>query len=459
MSPMTGPYFAFIAAACIAYWICSSSRTLRISLLLALNLIFLAHFGLFYPVLLGSAATADFFIGRGLYRLNAGRQGLRRILIVSSFVVNIGLLVTSKLAPHFLSPHYSWVFPLSLSFYCFQSLTYTIDCYKGKCEENHSYLAHLAATNLFITVVSGPINRMGDLLKKLEAPFRLTRAQGGTAFFLIACGLIKKLLIADFLADNLVNRIFDTPKLYSGTEVLLGVYGYALQLFFDFSGYTDIIIGVGCLFGLELPENFDRPYLSTSIVDFWRRWHITFSFWLRDYLYIFLLGGNRRGKARKYLNLVVTMFLGGLWHGFTLPFAIWGLLHGLALSTVHAYRAFGKKAETSPWWARALAGLFTFHFVTFAWIFFRAATVNEALAILERIGSGTFETSNITPAIMIVLMISAALLFFPKRWQTVSLDYFGRAPFFVQGAALALVVIGIQLLVGRGSAGFVYQNF
>jgi D-alanyl-lipoteichoic acid acyltransferase DltB (MBOAT superfamily) len=427
--------------------------------LVLFNVLFLAHFGLFYPILLVSAATADFLIGIGLGKFAYDRKLARKLLIASSFLVNVGLLVASKSVPHFLSPHYSWVFPLSLSFYCFQSLTYTIDCYRGTCEVNRNYLSHLAAATLFITVVSGPINRIGDLLKKIASPFSLSRAQGGAAILLIGMGLVKKLLIADFLADNLVNRVFDTPKLYSGAEVLLGVYGYALQLYFDFSGYTDIIIGVGQLFGLELPQNFDRPYLSTSIVDFWRRWHITFSFWLRDYLYIFLLGGNRRGRIRKYINLVATMILGGLWHGFTLPFAIWGLLHGIGLSTVHAFRALRGKAVAPQKWVQILSAILTFNFVTFTWIFFRAANVGDAFAILQRIRSGTLETSNITPAILLVLLLSASLLFVPRGWLELAFQYFGKAPFFVQGAALALVVITIQLLVGRGSAGFVYQNF
>src|SRR5205085_2544786 len=178
-------------------------------------------------------------------------------------------------------------------------------------------------------IQAGPINRLTDLAKHLAAPPALNRVDGGRAFFLIGMGVLKKALVADYLAENLVNRVFDTPKLYSGAEALIAVYAYSLQLYYDFSGYTDIARGAAILLGIRMPINFDRPYLATNITDFWRRWHISFSNWLRDYIYFWLPGV--RGKVMPYVNLVITMLLGGLWHGLTWPFAIWGVLHGAAL--------------------------------------------------------------------------------------------------------------------------------
>src|SRR6185503_6099285 len=175
-------------------------------------------------------------------------------------------------------------------------------------------------------------NRLTELVKQLEASPALSRVDGGRAFFLIGLGLLKKIFIADYLAENLVNRVFDTPNLYSGAEALLAVYGYSLQLYYDFSGYTDIARGAALLLGIRLPINFDRPYLSRNLTEFWRRWHISFSDWLRDYLYFSLPGA--RGKIMPYVNLVITMVVGGLWHGVTWTFAIWGLLHGMALAAV-----------------------------------------------------------------------------------------------------------------------------
>jgi D-alanyl-lipoteichoic acid acyltransferase DltB (MBOAT superfamily) len=457
MAPLSPVFFLFVAIICVLFWMCSSFRTLRLAVLLLANFLFLSHFGIYYPALILVAATADYLVGLALGSLSRERRSVRSLLLIISLLVNLGLLATAKLVPWALNRRYVWIFPLSLSFYCFQSLTYTIDSYRKNCPATRSYLAHLAATSFFASIVAGPINRVSELVRQFESPFRLTRSLGGRAILLIGTGLVKKFLIADFLAENLVNRVFDTPTLYSGAEVLIGVYGYALQLLFDFSGYTDIAIGIGQFFGIDMPDNFDRPYLSKSIREFWTRWHITFSFWLRDYLY-FSMGGSRCGRVRTSFNLITTMFLGGLWHGITATFAVWGLLHGTALAVVHYYRSLRGERKTSKW-KSIVSGLATFHFVAFAWIFFRASDLPNALAILQRIWSGTFTMANITAPILGVLVLAILLQFVPKSWSDHSFEIFGRAPFYVQGAALAVLVLVIQFLAGQGSAGFVYANF
>lgn len=457
MAPMSQIYFVYAGIACLLYWLCSGSRTVRLAVLLLANVFFLTRFGLFYPPIILVAATLDFLVGLGLHRAPMKRRFVRRLLLWISLIVNVGLLVSAKYIPLRLPAHYAWLFPLSLSFYCFQSLTYTFDAYRKDGETTRSYLAYLSATSFFGVIVAGPITRISNLLKQLETPFQLTKTAGGRAMLLIGVGLIKKLLIADFLADNVVNRIFDTPTLYSGAEVLIGVFGYALQLYYDFSGYTDIAMGIGQFFGLQLPDNFNRPYLSVSITDFWRRWHITFSNWLRDYLY-FSLPSARRWSALAYINLVITMLLGGLWHGLTLNFAIWGLLHGVALAIVRFYQNL-RGRRTPTWYAKFASGVATFLFVSFTWIFFRAATTKEALAVLSRIGSRTFSVTNISQQMLIVLGVAILFHVLPKSWYSRLEDYFGRAPFLVQGAALAGMVLLVQFLAGRGSAPFVYSNF
>src|SRR5688572_269169 len=180
------------------------------------------------------------------------------------------------------STTWDWIFPLGLSFYTFQALTYTIDLYRRDAEGTHSLLTYLSAASFFPTLQAGPITRLADLAKQFSGRPALTPIEGGQAFFLIGMGLLKKALIADYLAENLVNRVFDTPNLYSGAEALIAVYAYSLQLYYDFSGYTDIARGAGLLLGIRLPLNFDRPYLSANLTEFWRRWHISFSNWLRD---------------------------------------------------------------------------------------------------------------------------------------------------------------------------------
>ena len=299
MLPLSPAYFAFAAVAILLYWLCYRWTSARLLILVAANFFFLARFAWFYPIILLAAATIDFRIGLELQELPRRPDFARRRkqLVTLSLLVNIGLLAATKLLPSAYDQLYHWVLPLSLSFYCFQSLTYTIDLYRGTNPGTRNYLEHLTAATLFSVVVAGPINRVADLIKQLRQPFSLTKTDGGRALLLIASGLLKKLLIADFLSENVVNRVFDTPTLYSGAEVLFGVYCYALQIYFDFSGYTDIAMGVSQLLGLQIPDNFNRPYWSVSIADFWKRWHITFSNWLRDYLYYSLPNAARWKEA------------------------------------------------------------------------------------------------------------------------------------------------------------------
>jgi alginate O-acetyltransferase complex protein AlgI len=280
---------------------------------------------------------------------------------------------------------------------------------------------------------------------------------GGRAFFLIGLGLMKKALIADYLGQNLVNRVFDTPNLYSGAEVLAAVYAYSLQIYFDFSGYTDIARGVGLLLGVRLPINFDHPYQSTNLTEFWRRWHITFSQWLREYLYFSLPG--KRTKVMPYINLVITMLLGGLWHGIAWTFAIWGLLHGLGLAATHGFRSWRGRPKPIATWKRALLIFATYQFVCLTWLFFRANSLAGAQELLRRIASLTPGFDNLSAPVVAVMLLSAATLFISKAWYSRIMDGFAQSPSYVHAAALFLVALALQLLGGRGSAPFVYSRF
>ena len=465
MSPLSPAYFAFAAIAIILYWICYRWKHARLSILLIANIFFLARLAWFYPLLLLAAASIDFLIGLGLQRFPRDfpqeRSTPRLALVSVSVVLNVCLLAATKLIPVTLGELYRWVFPLSLSFYCFQSMTYTIDLYRGTRPGTRSYLTHLTSASLFTVIVAGPINRISDLIKQLQQPFSLTPTQGGRAFLLIASGLVKKLLIADFLSNNVANRIFDTPTLYSGAEVLIGVYAYALQIYFDFSGYTDIAMGLCQLLGLTVPDNFNRPYKSLNIADFWRRWHITFSNWLRDYVY-FSLPNAARWKGAGYVYPIIVFLLGGLWHGIGWPFVVWGLLHGAGLSALRIYQTLRQKIQgkhTPTQWGRYVAIFVTFHFVCLTWIFFRSPDVSTAFAILGRLGSFTFTVDNISLPMIGVMLAGVALHAIPPKWFDRTVEIFGRAPFVLQGAGLAAAVLLIELLAGRGSTSFVYSNF
>jgi alginate O-acetyltransferase complex protein AlgI len=451
----SAPFFAFLAAVCLVFWLSVRARRLQLTLLVAADLFFLAHFSLIY-LALPFAALVDYLVGLGLGR--KPNPIVRRLLLGVSLAVNVGLLLGLKLVPFVSRASWRWLLPLTLSFYCFQSLTYTIDLYLGEFEPTHSALTYLAGALFFPSITAGPIPRMGKLLTQLSSPFRLTQEEGAQALLLIGTGLVKKLLIADFLANNLVGRIFDTPALYSSCEILLGVYGYSLQLFFDFSGYTDIARGAAMLLGIELPENFRRPYLSINIAEFWRRWHITFSEWLRDYLFDFFPKRRKFPVLSYSYAFLLTMMLGGLWHGLSWNFLIWGTLHGVGLGVVFAWKKH-RSAPSPAWWAKLVAGLLTFHFVCFTWIFFRAATLAGALQILRGLSRHTWSHANITLPVALVLALAAFLHCLPSSWFERATRISARAPFWVQGLAMAALVLLIQILAGRGSAPFVYGNF
>ena len=459
MLPLSPAYFAFAAVAITLYWLCYRWTAGRLVLLLAANFFFLARFAWFYPLLLLAAASIDFRIGLELQELprrpDFARR--RRQFVTLSILVNIGLLSATKLLPLAYDQLYHWILPLSLSFYCFQSLTYTIDLYRGTNPGTRSYLEHLTAATLFSVIVAGPINRVADLIKQLRKPFSLTTTDGGRALLLIASGLLKKLLVADFLSENVVNRIFDTPTLYSGAEVLFGVYCYALQIYFDFSGYTDIAMGVSQLLGITVPDNFNRPYWSASIQEFWQRWHITFSHWLRDYVY-FSLPSTRKRKWGNYVYPLIVMLLGGLWHGVGWTFIAWGLLHGAALSAERAFSVWRGKSKPTAW-TRGISIFCTFQFVCLAWIFFRSPDIGTAWAVLARIFSGTFGVNNISLLMVAWFIVAIALQFIPTNWFPQAVERFGRTPFVVQGATMAAVILVIEMMAGRGSTSFVYSNF
>jgi alginate O-acetyltransferase complex protein AlgI len=460
-------YFVFLIAVYFLYWPLARTRMLALAAILLANYFFYARWDIAYLVLIPLASTCDFLIGLGLQRSTGA--AMRRALATASVVLNIGLLVSLKYVPFFLqnwarltgtqpraASAWHWSLPLSLSFYAFQSLTYTIDLYRGDAKGTRSYLAHLAAVSFFPTILAGPITRVSSLIEQLEKRKPLDPADGGRALFLIGIGLMKKLMIADYLSSNFVNRVFDFPALYTGLETLAAVYAYALQIYFDFSGYTDIAMGSALLLGIKLPANFNRPYAAVNIADFWRRWHISLSNWLRDYLYFSLPG--KRSKAMPYLNLVITMVLGGLWHGASWNFVIWGALHGIGLAFVRIWQArFG---SAKPEGVRRYASIFlTFHFVSFAWIFFRAPDFGTALKVLARIASLTASIANISGPLALVLAIAALVPFTPKRWYDWSLGLYVRAPFYAQAGALFLLVLGLQNVIQTGAAPFIYTKF
>jgi D-alanyl-lipoteichoic acid acyltransferase DltB (MBOAT superfamily) len=443
----TSTYFVFLVGVFFLYWSASRVRALALGVLLFANYFFYARWNLWYLAIIPIASSCDYFIGLGLQA--TPNRALRRILVTLSIALNIGLIAFAR----------NWKLSITLSFYAFQALTYTIDLYRRDIQATPSYLAHLAAVSFFPTILAGPITRVSVLVDQFEKRKPLEAGDGGRALFLIGLGLIKKLMIADYLGGNLVNRVFDFPNLYTGAENLIAVYSYTLQLYYDFSGYTDIAIGSALLLGIKLPANFNMPYAAHNIADFWRRWHITLSNWLRDYLYFSLPGLRSKWKIFTYVNLLITMVLGGLWHGQSWNFVIWGALHGLGLVAVRLWqiRTGSKPAASAAW--RFASVFLTVHYVAFAWIFFRAPNLETASAILSRIASGSASFANISTGLWVILVIAILAHYVPKHWYDFSVNLYIRAPFYAQAAALAALVIGLQYVVKYWASTFIYTRF
>ena len=408
------------------------------------NLFFYWRWGWIYVATMPAAASVDFLLAKAI--------PARRWLIWISVSVNLALLALAKV------PATGIWFRLSLSFYAFQALSYTIDVYRGDAKPSTNWLRHFTSVTFFPTTLQGPITRVAGLIPQWDKLKTLAPADGGKALFWIGLGAAKKFLIADYLGENLVNRIFDGPALYSGFECVVGVVGYAFQLYYDFSGYTDIALGSALLLGIKLPPNFNRPYEALNLAEFWRRWHISLSSWLRDYLFYSLPG--QRSQWMQYINLTLTMVLGGLWHGFSINFLIWGTIHGAGLAVVRWWQVRRGKAPYSPFWiARFLRGATTFLYVLLGWVFFRAESLDGALAVLSQIATGTIGFGNISPGFAVVLGVGIVAHYWPKDWYTKVQRSFAASPAMVQAVVLALLVACIQYVGATGSAPFVYQRF
>ena len=396
----SGLFLFLFAAFAFFYGFMRRTPALRIWYVIAFSLYFYYKSSGIYLLLLVGVSVSDFWIGRAI--AHVGSRRAQRALVALSIAADLAVLGYFKYTNFFIEIardlfgagflEFQNIFlPVGISFFLFQSLSYTIDIYRGSLKPVDRWGDYLFYLSFFPQLVAGPIVRARDFIPQIRRnPVVVTREMFGTGVFLILTGLFKKAIISDYISLNFVDRIFDEPLLYSGFECLMGIYGYALQIYCDFSGYSDMAIGIALLLGFRFPKNFDAPYKSATITEFWRRWHISLSTWLRDYLYI-SLGGNRKGKLRTYGNLLVTMVLGGLWHGAAIRFILWGTLHGVALALHKLWMAVvpGAKATGAQmhWWSRAAGVFFTFNLVCLGWLMFRAESMQTVELMLHQIFS------------------------------------------------------------------------
>ena len=352
----------------------------------------------------------------------------------------------------------SIVLPVGISFYTFMAISYVVDAYRGDFEPTtlEKFAVYLS---FFPHLVAGPIVRPSELIPQFDTPRNPRRVDTSRAFYLIATGLFKKVVIANYLASSIVDEVFAAPGQHSSLEILIAVYAYAVQIYADFSGYTDIAIGIALLLGFNFPQNFDSPYAAVSVQDFWRRWHMTLSRWLRDYVYI-PLGGSRGRRILTYRNLLLTMLIGGLWHGAAWTFVVWGGLHGAALVAERVRRdRFGEPELATPW-KRWRARILTFHFVCFAWIFFRADSFGAAWDMIEGLVTGWGESSPlVTSGVLLAIAVGIGSQYLPARIPRLVMARFSRLPVLGQATVLALALMLTSVLGPEGVAPFIYFQF
>ena len=427
----------------------------------------------FYFFLLGIVTVSDFLLARWMYRTETSWK--RKLIVCCSLCINLGLLCYFKYTNFFyemLVPLWHGTYhpldiflPVGISFFTFQSLSYTIDVYRKDLKPLSNLLDYVFYVSFFPQLVAGPIVRAHDFIPQIRQPLYVSPEMFGQGVFFIVSGLFKKAVISDYISVNFVERIFDNPGLYSGLENLFGVYGYALQIYCDFSGYSDMAIGIALLLGFRFPINFNSPYKADSVTDFWHRWHISLSTWLRDYLYI-SLGGNRKGKIRTYLNLFLTMLLGGLWHGASWNFIVWGGLHGVALA-VHKYvRSLLGRAKNyrSTGWKRFFAVVLTFHFVCFCWIFFRNTTFEGSATMIRQIFTAfhpELAGQLFTGYWKVFLLMGVGYLLHacPDRWQEACSRGMIRLPLVGQALVLILLVYLVMQVKSSDIQPFIYFQF
>lgn len=444
--------------------------------ILAASYFFYGYYDWRFCFLLGGSTLVNQFVAVRIHQSESERA--RRAWLTAGVIANLGGLAyfkyydffvsntTNLLARLGLGVHPTIVavaLPIGISFFTFQALSYIVDVYR-RTFEPRTLMEFAVYLSFFPHVVSGPIVRAAEFLPQLRERHDPRRVDASRAFFLIFMGLFKKVVIANFLGSNLVDIVFANPKQHGSLEVLVSVYAYAIQIYADFSGYTDMAIGLALLLGFRFPQNFDGPYTATSLQDFWSRWHMTLSRWLRDYLYI-PLGGNRRGRWQTYRNIMITFLLGGLWHGASWTFVVWGGIHGGFLSYEH-WRRSGRGAHSRPL-ADTLTRRWTRRFVTFqvvclAWIFFRADSFANAADVIVRI----FDPAHWGQAAPLVtggvlLAIAAGLVeqYVQKDAMARAMSAFSRLTPTAQGVALGVGLLVTNSMGPRGVAPFIYFRF
>lgn len=529
-------FWVFFAIVLAFYSIIYKNKAVRNAYLFAVSLFFYFKTSGFFFFILLFSTLADFIIGKQIYKSKLIRH--KKWLVACSVFINLFLLAYFKysyflveninelLGTSFVPVNYFANFanlltnshfevnkillPVGISFFTFQTISYSIDVYKGKIKPVNNILDFGFYVSFFPQLVAGPIVRASEFIPQLYQDYKLTKAQFGHAIFLILNGLIKKMVIGDYIAVNFIDRVFDNPLSYSGFENLMALYGYSLQVYADFSGYTDIAIGIALLMGFSLPLNFNSPYKARNVGEFWKRWHISLSTWLKDYLYI-PMGGNRKGTWFTYIalsfilsfivllsgqlflayifagaaailviiayisepfrkhintniNLMVTMLLGGLWHGASWQFVIWGGLNGLGLVVYKYWKRISPFTGKNTWFAHFLGVFITFNFISFTRIWFRGESMQVTGNILHQM---TQQFSfDIIPEVVygfryvfLLMLIGYVIHWLPSKTKEWYRGWFVQSSLLMKGLIVIVVVFILYQTRTAGIQPFIYFQF
>lgn len=468
----TVSFAAFLVIVLIISWLVRPHPRLWKCWLLVASWIFYGWWDWRFVMLLMAVIGMNYLVGKAMVTWHTSQKawltvGVAANLGVLAFFKYYGFFVTSLhdlLRPVGLDPQiplFEVILPIGVSFYIFESIAYLMELHRGIVSPLP--LLDLATyLGFFPKILSGPITRASEFAPQLTHPTSAADVDGPVAFWLLGRGLFKKVVIASYLATAITDGVFTTPGQYSALETLAGIYGYTALIYVDFSAYTDMARGIAMLLGFTLPENFSSPYIATSIREFWSRWHMTLTRWLRDFLFQPLVISRSRTRSARLRNLVVVMLLAGLWHGAAWTFVLWGGIHGIALAIERlrreTRRSRGLRPVTATGWVALRRRLITFHIVAFAWVFFRADTVAGAFEVLTRLGSFG-PAPAITPLLILVLVSVFAFQYVPETWSTTVLAVFRRIGPVPQTAALGGLLLLVDALGPEGVPTFIYTGF
>jgi alginate O-acetyltransferase complex protein AlgI len=531
-------FWAFFAFVLLGYSLVykNKNRSIRAGYLFILSIFFYYKSSGFFFFLLLFTAVIDYFVGKTIYRSKSPLK--RKLLIVASVSTNLLVLSYFKYA-YFFIDSFNLIFdthlnvvnhlalaanqtlgtaldvdrillPVGISFFTFQSISYAVDIYRGETKPVHNFIDFGFFVSFFPQLVAGPIVRASVFVKQIYEDYSVSKAEFGWAIFMILKGLVKKIFIGDYIAVNFVDRVFTNPVTYSGFENLMALFGYSLQVYVDFSGYTDIAIGVALLMGFRLPQNFNAPYKAKNVGDFWKRWHMSLSSWLKDYLYI-PIGGNRSGSVFSYIsltiilsivvlligklilfpvfavvvgiiailmryfpkfkrnvdtniNLMLTMLLGGLWHGASLNFIIWGGLNGIGLVVYKFWRKISPWEARNNWAVNIWKIAVTFTFITFTRLFFRGESIEIVKQMLHQIGFA-FNASIIPEVLIAYKWVFMVMLFgFVIHWLSENLkekiaNWFIDTPIWAKAVIVTITVIIVYQSISSEMQAFIYFQF